>query len=157
MSKPTTESESGLPLLGQAFNATPKKEEAVLFIVCGPSGSGKTSLVEGARLAIADVLLSVSHTTREPRKDEVDGVHYHFVTESAFLSLQQQGVFLETAQVHGNWYGTSRQWLKQQFANKQDVILEIDWQGARQVRKEWPHAVGIFIMPPNFAALEARL
>ncbi len=101
--------------------------------------------------------LSISCTTRPPRPGETDGEHYHFIDEARFEQLRRQGQFLEYAEVHGNFYGTSAPWLSLQMQQGKDVLLEIDWQGARQVRKHFPHAVGIFILPPSIEALEARL
>jgi guanylate kinase len=128
-----------------------------LFIVSAPSGAGKTSLV-GAMLA-ADPLVrkSVSYTTRAPRPGEVDGREYHFVSTTEFGRMLDHGDFLENALVHGNHYGTSRKWVDEQTAQSQDILLEIDWQGAAQVRALKPEAVGIFILPPSLQALEQRL
>lgn len=128
-----------------------------LFVVSAPSGAGKTTLV--ARLIAHDpqVRLSVSYTTRPPRPGEIDGVHYHFVTPAAFQRLVAEGAFLEWAEVHGNCYGTARAWVEQELAAGRDVLLEIDWQGARQVKAHFPALVSIFILPPSFAELEARL
>lgn len=128
-----------------------------LLIVSAPSGAGKSTLVR--RLLERDPLvrLSVSHTTREPRAGEVEGRDYHFVTTEAFRSLQANGAFLESAEVHGNLYGTSRIWLEAQLGADHDVVLEIDWQGARQVRASFPDAVGIFVLPPSLGELERRL
>lgn len=128
-----------------------------LFIVSAPSGAGKTSLV-GALLA-ADPLVrkSVSYTTRGPRPGEVNGREYHFVTTAEFERMLERGEFLENAQVHDNRYGTSHKWVAGQLAKGQDILLEIDWQGAAQVRKLIPGAVSIFILPPSFDALLVRL
>lgn len=129
----------------------------ILFIVSAPSGAGKTSLV-GALLA-ADPLVrkSVSYTTRGPRPGEVNGREYHFVTTAEFERMLERGEFLENAQVHDNRYGTSHKWVAGQLAKGQDILLEIDWQGAAQVRKLIPGAVSIFILPPSFDALLVRL
>ncbi len=128
-----------------------------LLIVSAPSGAGKSTLVR--RLLERDPLvrLSVSHTTREPRAGEVEGRDYHFVTTEVFRSLQANGAFIESAEVHGNLYGTSRIWLEAQLSADHDVVLEIDWQGARQVRASFPGAVGIFVLPPSLDELERRL
>jgi guanylate kinase len=128
-----------------------------LFVVVAPSGAGKTSLV--ARLLELDerIRLSVSHTTRAPRGGEVEGRDYHFVDRPAFERMVAAGEFLEHASVYGNFYGTSRKSLELGIAGDHDVLLEIDWQGAQQVRRLFPAMVGIFILPPSLAALEARL
>ena len=128
-----------------------------LFIIAAPSGAGKSSLVNALLAEDKDILLSISWTTRLPRPGEADGREYHFTSPSDFLSRKQQGEFLESAEVHGNYYGTSRVWIEQKLQAGQDVLLEIDWQGARQVRQQFPQAVSIFILPPSIAALEERL
>ena len=129
----------------------------ILFIVSAPSGAGKTSLIGALLDADPEVRKSVSYTTRGPRPGEVDGLDYHFVTAAEFERMLERGEFLESAQVHGNNYGTSHQWVTEQMAKGQDILLEIDWQGAAQVRKLIPGGVGIFILPPSFDALLARL
>lgn len=128
-----------------------------LFVVSAPSGAGKTSLIE--RLVDDDrsLTVSVSHTTRPRRAAETDGVHYHFVDDRAFEALRAAGEFLEWAQVFGNVYGTSRQAVVDPIDSGADVMLEIDWQGAVQVRRHWPDAVSIFVLPPSQAALIERL
>ncbi len=128
-----------------------------LFVVAAPSGAGKTSLTRALLEREPGIALSVSYTTRPPRPGEREGVDYHFVTPERFRALQDAGEFLEHAQVHGNWYGTGATWLKAQVDASQDVLLEIDWQGARQVRKLVPEAVHIFVLPPSLASLEERL
>lgn len=128
-----------------------------LFIVSAPSGAGKTTLVRLLLEQDAQVRLSVSYTTRAPRPGEQDGREYHFVDIPAFLAMRDRGEFLEWAEVHGNFYGTSRPWLEEQMAAGQDMLLEIDWQGAQQVRRVFPEAVGIFVLPPSVAELERRL
>ncbi|GAA5174571.1 guanylate kinase [Niveibacterium umoris] len=128
-----------------------------LYIVSAPSGAGKTTLVRGLLEQDAGIRLSVSHTTRAPRPGEVDGQHYHFTDRAAFEALRAGGGFLESAEVHGNLYGTSRAWIEAQMATGMDILLEIDWQGARQVRLAFPQAVGIFILPPSLEELERRL
>lgn len=128
-----------------------------LFIVTAPSGAGKTSLVRALLAADATLRLSVSHTTRAPRAGEVDGVDYHFVSEARFLEMLEQGGFLESALVHGARYGTSQACVRDALEQGQDLLLEIDWQGAEQVRKLYPHAIGIFVLPPSPEALAQRL
>ena len=128
-----------------------------LFVVAAPSGGGKTSLTRALLERERAIMLSVSYTTRAPRPSEKDGVDYHFVTPERFEALKATGEFLEHAQVHGNWYATSSTWLKRQIDGGQDVLLEIDWQGAAQVRKLIPSSVHIFILPPSLASLEERL
>jgi len=128
-----------------------------LFVIAAPSGGGKTSLTRALLEREPSILLSVSYTTRPPRPGETDGVDYQFVTPERFRELKDAGEFLEHAQVHGNWYATSATWLKRQIEAGQDVLLEIDWQGAAQVRKLVPASVQIFILPPSLASLEERL
>lgn len=128
-----------------------------LFIVTAPSGAGKTTLVRGLLARDAQVSLSVSYTTRPPRPGEVAGQHYHFVDVPSFKALRDQGEFLEWAEVHGNYYATSKVWIREQMTLGRDILLEIDWQGAQQVRRVFPDAVGVFILPPSVAVLEHRL
>ncbi|HWV18612.1 MAG TPA: guanylate kinase [Rhodocyclaceae bacterium] len=128
-----------------------------LFIVAAPSGAGKTTLVRMLLAQDPAVQLSISYTTRPPRAGEQDGREYNFVDATTFRAMRERGDFLEWAEVHGNFYGTSRVWLEAQMQAGRDVLLEIDWQGAQQVRKLFPEAVGIFIMPPSLAELERRL
>ena len=128
-----------------------------LFVVAAPSGAGKTSLTRALLEREPAIRLSVSYTTRAPRPGEVDGTHYHFVTPERFAQLKDAGEFLEHAHVHGNWYATSSTWLKGQVAAGHDVLLEIDWQGAGQVRKLIPESVQIFILPPSLDSLRQRL
>lgn len=128
-----------------------------LLIVSAPSGAGKTTLVRELLKRDDKVRLSVSYTTRQPRTGETEGVDYHFIDTDTFLSMRDHGDFIESAEVHGNFYGTSRSWLEQQLKTGQDVLLEIDWQGAQQVRKAFENAVGIFIFPPSMEELERRL
>ncbi len=128
-----------------------------LLIVSAPSGAGKTTLVRELLKRDSRVRLSISCTTRQPRPGEVDGRDYNFVTIDEFLAMRSRGEFLESAEVHGNFYGTSRVWLEQQLAAGHDVLLEIDWQGAQQVRKAFTDAIGIFILPPSMPELERRL
>ncbi len=128
-----------------------------LFIVSAPSGAGKTSLVNGLLAQNKQIDVSVSYTTRDPRPGEVDGVDYHFVTREQFMQMAQHGDFLESAEVYGNLYGTSQSWISQENGKGRDILLEIDWQGAAQVRSKFPDSIGIFILPPSLEALEARL
>jgi guanylate kinase len=128
-----------------------------LFVLAAPSGGGKTSLVRSLLEREPGIRLSVSYTTRAPRPGEQDGIHYHFVDEPAFMTLKDRGEFLEHAQVHGHWYATSSTWLSQEVQHGHDVLLEIDWQGAQQVRRLIPEAVHIFILPPSLASLKERL
>lgn len=128
-----------------------------LFIVCAPSGGGKTSIVNAVLERDPGLKLSVSFTTRDPRPGEREGVHYHFVDEAKFELLRRDGAFLESARVHGHHYATSRLWLEDEMMRGHDVLLEIDVQGAEQVRKLIPDAVGIFILPPSWEQLRERL
>lgn len=130
---------------------------ATLYIVAAPSGAGKTSLVKALLERDSQVMVSVSHTTRASREGEIDGKDYNFTRVDDFKQMVEAGLFLEHAQVFDNFYGTSRQWVEQRLAEGTDVILEIDWQGARLVREAFPEAVGIFILPPSRQALEERL
>lgn len=128
-----------------------------LYIVSAPSGAGKTSLVKALIDIMAQVRVSVSHTTRMIRPGEVDGVNYHFTQRDSFIKMLEQGDFLEHAEVFGNMYGTSQTWVKDTLAQGYDLILEIDWQGAQQVRKLMPEAQSIFILPPTHKDLRQRL
>jgi guanylate kinase len=128
-----------------------------LYIVSAPSGAGKTSLVSKLLENDTRICKSVSYTTRSPRPGEKDGQHYHFVTPETFEKMAQAGDFLESATVHGNRYGTSRRWVEEQLAGDTDIVLEIDWQGAAQVRRLMSAAISIFILPPSFEALLQRL
>ncbi len=131
--------------------------DPLVLIVSGPSGSGKSTLVEKI-LEVPGTLLSVSCTTRSPRKTESDGKWYNFVTEGEFQQLVERGEFLEYAQVFGkNWYGTPRKWLERALAEKKDLVLEIDVQGALQVKRKLPGAVAVFVLPPSRAELERRI
>lgn len=128
-----------------------------LFIVTAPSGAGKTTLV---RLLVEQdpaIRVSVSSTTRAPRSGEQDGREYHFVGVEDFLAMVGSGEFVEWAEVHGNYYGSSKRWIEAELAAGRDVLLEIDWQGAQQVRKAFPAAIGVFILPPSMATLRERL
>jgi guanylate kinase len=128
-----------------------------LFIVSAPSGAGKTSLVDALLNADSRVRKSVSYTTRAPRRGEMEGRDYHFVSTTEFERMLKRDEFLESAQVHGNRYGTSRTWVAAETQKGNDIVLEIDWQGAFQVRKLVPGAVSIFILPPSLEALDERL
>ncbi len=128
-----------------------------LFTVSAPSGAGKTSLVQALVQRTPNVRVSVSHTTRAKRPGEVDGVNYHFVSQESFMAMLGSSAFLEHAQVFANYYGTSAHWVEEVLAGGGDVILEIDWQGAAQVRRLIPDAVSVFILPPSNACLLERL
>jgi guanylate kinase len=128
-----------------------------LFVIAAPSGAGKTSLVSSLLAARPSLKVSVSHTTRKPRATEVEGRDYHFVTPAQFHQLIGQNAFLEHAQVFDNFYGTGAAQVRDKLAAGNDVLLEIDWQGARQVRGAMPDSTSIFILPPSRAALEQRL
>jgi guanylate kinase len=128
-----------------------------LYIVSAPSGAGKSSLLNALRARMPDVVISVSHTTRAPRPGEQDGVHYHFTDAEIFRQQVADGNFLEYAQVFDNYYGTSRLSVNAQLESGRDVILEIDWQGAQQVRESVENVISIFILPPGIEALSERL
>lgn len=128
-----------------------------LFMVVAPSGAGKSTLVNALLKEEPTIKLSISFTTRAPRPGEEHGREYYFTTVEDFLQRRDQGEFLESAEVHGNYYGTSRLTIEEQVRTGTDVLLEIDWQGARQVLKKFPEAIDIFILPPSIAALEERL
>lgn len=128
-----------------------------LFIVSAPSGAGKSSLVKALLNQDASIRLSVSCTTRAPRPGEINGVDYHFINREDFQTRLGQSEFLESAEVYGNFYGTSQRWIEDEMAAGRDILLEIDWQGAAQVRKLIPAAKSIFILPPSLAELQRRL
>jgi len=128
-----------------------------LFVVVAPSGAGKTSLVTAMLAGEPAIRLSVSCTTRAPRAGEVDGREYRFIGRATFETMIAAGDFLEYAEVYGNYYGTSRAWIEGELALGHDVLLEIDWQGARQVRALFPHMIGIFVLPPSLEELRRRL
>ncbi len=128
-----------------------------IFIVCAPSGAGKTSLVKALLASNQPIKVSVSYTSRPPRSREVEGRDYHFVSRETFLSMAQHGDFIESAEVYGNLYGTSQSWIASEIASGRDILLEIDWQGAQQVRRKFPASIGIFILPPSLEALKYRL
>jgi guanylate kinase len=128
-----------------------------LFVVVAPSGAGKTSLVNALLAKEPNIKLSISYTTRAPRAGETNGRDYHFVDRPAFEKMIAADDFLEHASVYGNYYGTSRRWIERELDGDHDVLLEIDWQGAAQLRGLFPHMVGIFILPPSLAELRKRL
>lgn len=128
-----------------------------LYIVSAPSGAGKTTLVGALLKNMPDIKASISHTTRPMRPGEKEGVNYHFVSEEMFLSLINKEAFLEHAQVFNHFYGTSKEWVEKTLSEGIDVILEIDWQGAEQIRDLIPESKSIFILPPSLEALEERL
>lgn len=133
--------------------------KGTLYIVSAPSGAGKSSLIAGLleRNPTYAMKVSISHTTRGMRPGEQDGVHYHFVQKEQFEALIEQGEFLEYAEVFGNYYGTSRVWIEDTLEKGIDVFLDIDWQGAQQIRQQMPHAKSVFILPPSKEELERRL
>lgn len=128
-----------------------------LFVITAPSGAGKTSLIDAVMKDDPSLTISVSYTTRQPRPGEKDGVDYHFVDVPTFLAMRGRGEFLESAEVHGNHYATSKQVILDAVRRGEQLILEIDWQGARQVRALYPQCVGIFILPPSVEELERRM
>lgn len=128
-----------------------------LYTVSAPSGAGKTSLVSALVKSNPEVCVSISHTTRPMRPSEVNGVNYHFIDHPTFEAMLAEGAFLEHARVFSNLYGTSQHWVEETLRQGMDVILEIDWQGAQQVRKLMPNTVGLFILPPSLACLRQRL
>jgi guanylate kinase len=136
---------------------TAPSSRGLLLIVAAPSGAGKTTLVRALLKADPEIRLSISYTTRPPRAGEVNGKDYHFVSQSVFLEMAKHSEFLESAEVYGNSYGTSETWIEREIAAGHDILLEIDWQGAAQVRKRFPEALGIFILPPSLQALRNRL
>jgi guanylate kinase len=129
----------------------------LLFVITAPSGAGKSSLIDALLKDDPHLRLSVSYTTRAPRPGEMNGREYHFVDEKTFLAMLERSEFLESAEVHGNRYGTSQAVIREALARGQDLVLEIDWQGAQQVRRLYPDCVGVFILPPSVAELERRL
>jgi guanylate kinase len=129
----------------------------LLFVVTAPSGAGKTSLINALLADDRGLTLSVSYTTRRPRPGEQNGREYHFVDLPRFEAMLERGEFLESAEVHGHRYGTSQKVIDEVRARGRDLVLEIDWQGAEQVRRLYPESVGIFILPPSMAELERRL
>jgi guanylate kinase len=128
-----------------------------LYIVAAPSGAGKTTLVRLLLEKDSGIRVSISTTTRTPRPGEEEGREYHFVDVGRFVEMVGRGEFLEWAEVHGNYYGTSKRWIEAEMTAGRDVLLEIDWQGAQQVRKAFPETIGVFILPPSLDALKDRL
>lgn len=139
------------------MTCVPLSSSGCLYIISAPSGAGKSSLNKSLLARDPSLKMSVSFTTRMPRTGEVDGRDYNFVTIEEFNRRKEAGEFLETAFVHGNYYGTSRTWIEEQLSLGANIILEIDWQGARQVKAIFPDATGIFILPPSIQTLEKRL
>lgn len=128
-----------------------------LYVIAAPSGTGKTTLVKALVASMANVTVSISHTTRLKRPNEIHGVNYYFVSKDAFEALVAHGDFLEHATIFGNFYGTSKSWVESTLASGTDVILEIDWQGHRQIKAIFPEAISIFILPPSLEVLAERL
>lgn len=133
------------------------KTTGCLFIISAPSGAGKTSLVRALLQSNQNLSLSISHTTRAPRSGEINGRDYHFVSLETFRQMLLNGEFVESAEVYGNLYGTSQKWINGAIASGQDILLEIDCQGAMQIRQIFPESISIFILPPSVDALAARL
>ena len=133
------------------------KRRGVLYTVSAPSGAGKTSLVKALLDQCQELTVSVSHTTRQQRPGEINGVNYHFIDRAEFITMIEHGDFLEQAEVFGNLYGTSQKWVKETLAAGYDVVLEIDWQGAQQIHRLMPDSIGIFILPPSMESLLHRL
>jgi guanylate kinase len=143
-----------------SLNTLMAKESAMsgnLYVVAAPSGAGKSTLVGLLLKAEQGIQLSVSSTTREPRPGEQNGREYHFLSVKDFRAMIQRDEFFEWAEVHGNFYGTSKAWIADRLAGGADILLEIDWQGAQQVRRVFPATIGIFILPPSLEELERRL
>jgi len=153
----TTSVSRGATLDGAAPQVPANTMSGNLYIVTAPSGAGKSSLVKAWLQRDSAIRLSVSYTTRAPRAGEVDGIHYHFISREAFVERLNQAEFLESAEVFGNFYGTSQTWINEQMEQGHDILLEIDWQGAAQVRQLMPQSIGIFILPPSLAELRKRL
>lgn len=133
------------------------KQHGILFIITAPSGAGKTSLVDAILERCDEICVSVSHTTRAPRKSEVHGIDYYFTSLSNFEEMRGKDEFFESAEVYGNFYGTSASWIKSKLETGVDIILEIDWQGAQQARKLNSKSTSLFILPPSVETLEKRL
>lgn len=136
---------------------TKSKLSGTLYIVSAPSGTGKTSLVNALVRDTNHLKLSISHTTRAARPKEIDGYNYHFISENKFKQMKLAGVFMESATVFGNSYGTSQETVQKMLDEGHDVVLEIDWQGAEQIKARFPNAISIFILPPSIKALQDRL
>jgi len=132
-------------------------QQGTLYVICGPSGVGKSSLVKALVESTTELEVSVSHTTRQARMGEQNGVNYNFVTEVEFMDILNRNGFFEHAHIFGNYYGTSQQWVTERLNTGVDVILEIDWQGAQQIRRLKPETLCIFILPPSRTTLEGRL
>ena len=128
-----------------------------LFVISAPSGAGKTSLVRALIDINPQIDLSVSYTTRKPRPGERDGEDYHFVSRDTFLAMAKRGEFIESAEVYGNLYGSSQTWISQENVKGRDILLEIDWQGAAQIRRLFPDCISVFVLPPSMQALAQRL
>lgn len=139
------------------MNDEVKSYRGCLFTIVAASGSGKTSLVKALTDSLSDIQVSISHTTRIKREGEEDGVHYFFTSKQQFLNMIATNQFLEHAEVFGHYYGTSKTWVETALMNGTDVILEIDWQGAAQISKEFPNSTSIFILPPSIQSLRERL
>lgn len=136
---------------------TAARGKGLLFIITAPSGAGKSSLIDALLKEDPRLKLSVSYTTRAPRRGEANGREYHFVDDATFVTMLERGEFLESAEVHGYRYGTSEAVIRDTLDQGQDLVLEIDWQGAQQVRRLYPGCVGVFILPPAVAELERRM
>ncbi len=132
-------------------------KSGTLFIIAAPSGAGKTSLVKAIIEQVDNIEVSISYTTRAPRHDEKNGEAYHFIDENEFKTLIKQNRFLEHASVFDHHYGTSRDWVEKELASGKNIILEIDWQGAQQIKSQFRNSVGIFILPPDYHTLRERL
>lgn len=146
-----------IPFENSPSRETQRKLLGKLYIIAAPSGTGKTSLVDVLLKNLAGVALSISHTTRERREGEIEGVHYHFISKPEFEQMIDNQVFLEYARVYGNLYGTSKLWVEETINQGIDVVLEIDWQGAEQIRSLFSNTVSIFILPPSKKSLRDRL
>jgi guanylate kinase len=143
--------------VNQRATESPSTYPGNLFVVAAPSGAGKSSLVSSLLEVDSHLVVAISHTTRSPRGQEQDGREYHFIDQAAFRSMIERGEFVEWAEVHGNLYGTSRGAIEARITGGQDVVLEIDWQGALQIKKQFPNAVLVFILPPSWEELLQRL
>lgn len=128
-----------------------------LFVICAPSGTGKTSLVKAIANSVLDITVSISHTTRQKRPGEIDGINYYFIDNAEFQRMIDHADFLEYATIFNHHYGTSHTWVEETLAKGMDVILEIDWQGCQQIKAKFPDCISIFILPPSLSELSARL